>query len=1496
MAALAPAATFAGQQLHGHVPAAVAALRPVERLPAAQHLHLAMSLPARNPAELKILIDDLYDPASPNFRHYLTPAQFTEKFGPTEADYQTVVDFARANGLKVTATHPNRLLLEVDGAIPAIESAFHVTLRNYQHPQEARKFYAPDTEPALDLAVPIASISGLDNYWIPHPNHKIKPLNATANVTPNAGSGPGGAYGGGDFRAAYVPGTALTGAGQSVGLLQFDGYYASDIAAYKTQFGLPDVPLVNVAVNGGVSTPGTGNSEVCLDIEMVLAMAPGVSAIYVYEAPNTTSNFLPLLNRMVSDNLCKQISCSWGGGTNNAESIFQQMATQGQSFFNATGDSDAFTGTIPFPSDSPSITEVGATTLSTTGAGGSYVSETVWNWGLVSGSYVGSSGGSSTIYAIPSWQQSTSMATNQGSATRRNLPDVALTGDNVYVRYNNGASGAFGGTSCAAPLWAGFTALVNQQALANGRATVGFLNPAIYALGTGASYSSTFHDTTTGNNFWPTSPTKFAAVAGYDLCTGWGTPAGIAMINALAGTPEYLQVSMPAFAPGGPVGGPFSPGSASCTLTNSGTTALSWTAAKTQSWTTLSTGSGTLAAGANTIVTWSINSGASALAAGTYADTLTFTDVGTGIGQGQTLNLAVTGTPTNLVATPGNNAAKLTWSAAGGASAYNVKRALVSGGPYATVGTTSTTSYMDATATNGSTYFYVVSATNGSVESSNSGEASVIPAALPSTTSLASSLGATGAYGSAVTFSATVAGTGATASGTVTFKDGSTVLGSASLNASGVAAFTTSALGLGGHALSASFPGDVTYAASTSATFGYTVSPKPVTITGVSAANKIYDATTSAVLSGGVVSGLVGSDAVSVVAGSGNFASANAGTQAVSSVGYALSGANAANYVLSAQPAVANATITPRPVQLSGTQPYDGSMLAAATVLSVLNNLDGTNLTLTGSANLAGSNVGVQAVSTGAAVARVQSATGNTGSNAATSFGVTLATTPTSGNTLIAVISTRGTSTSRVTSITQTGATWVRAAQTANSSGTTTEIWYAPSVAGAGTSLTISQASLRSAAVVIEYAGILAAGVLDQTASATGSSTAAATGTTLTTGQANEVWLGGIGFVSSTPTLSSVLGSFTTVASAQSTRSTASSNAKVYALERIVSSTGAATTGGTLSASAQWSGTICTFKTVRSSTLALAGAAAANYTTVGATGSVLVTPRPVTVTAVSATKTYDGTTSAAGTPTLSPPLLGSDTASVLAQAFQTPAAGAGNKVIIPSILINDTNGGANYAPTLVNCNSGTILPAPAGLTLGGFTATYDGSPKPITAVTSPVGLSVAVTYNASTTVPGAAGTYTIAATVSDPNYSGSASGTLVIQKATATIGLTGLSQTYDGSPRPVTTATTPTGLTVAVTYDGSPTAPSAAGSYAIAASVTDPNHTGSAAGTLVIDKATATIGLTGLSQTYDGTPKPVTAATTPIGLTVAVTYDGSPTVPSAAGSYAIAASVTDPNH
>ena len=561
----AAAAVQTTKTLSGHVPGIVSQLATTGRMAAATNLRLAISLPVRDQAGLNTLLSQIYDPASTNYHRYLTPAQFAAQFGATELDYQAVVAFAQAKGLTVSATHPNRLVLDVTGPVSSIENAFQVQLNVFNHPTEARTFYAPVTDPVVDSSLPVLKVSGLDNYHLPR--SKMIPPSPVANasvasgngVAPNVGSGPGGNYIGNDFRKAYVPGTTLTGAGQNVGLLQFDGFFANDVAAYASLIGLTNPPqIIIVPIDGGVSVPGGGNGEVCLDIEMVMSMSPGISNIYVYEAPNP-SPWVDLLSRMANDNLARQLSCSWGGGPPDAaaEQIFQQMALQGQSFFNASGDTDAFVDNVnpaTFPSESPNITQVGGTVL-TTRPGAVYTSEVVWNdrFPRFPG-YQGSSGGISVTYPIPVWQQGISMAANHGSTTQRNMPDVALTALNVWLISDNGQAGSSGGTSAAAPLWAAFTALANQQAVINNHASIGFINPALYSLAKSANYTNYFHDTTVGDNTWPSSPNNFFAVTGYDLCAGLGTPNGTNLIVALTGGVTNLVTGPIIHAPAGPYG------------------------------------------------------------------------------------------------------------------------------------------------------------------------------------------------------------------------------------------------------------------------------------------------------------------------------------------------------------------------------------------------------------------------------------------------------------------------------------------------------------------------------------------------------------------------------------------------------------------------------------------------------------------------------------------------------------------------------------------------------------------------------------------------------------------------------------------------------------------------------------------------------------------------------------------------------------------------------
>lgn len=641
-----PPKTLASQVVHGRTSDAIKGLTPVDRLDGASKLNLTIGLPLRNRGALTNLLRDLYDPASPRYHQYLTASQFADQFGPTKEDYEAVQRFAGAHGLTVTGTHPNRTLLDVRGSVADVEKALHVHLRVYQHPKEARRFFAPDAEPSLDLDVPLSSIGGLDNFTLPHPlYHKASDWDSDSGPDTEpaplaTGSGPIGYFIGGDFRAAYAPGVSLNGAGQSVGLFELDTYFPGDIADYEALAKLPNVPLTNVLVDGFNSQPGSGNVEVALDIDMAICMAPGLSQVMVYEGNDPNED--DILNRMATDNTAKQLSSSWSFPVDaSTESIFQEFAAQGQSMFQASGDSGAYGGTnlILHPCDDPNVTVVGGTALTTTGPGGAWVSETTWNDG---------SGGVSTTYSIPSWQQSVSMAANHGSTAMRNLPDVAcVAAIQMWIVADNGGQGGIGGTSAAAPLWAGFAALANQQAAANGRPSIGFINPAIYNLAQGNGYNSALHDITTGNNTNAGSPAKYFAVPGYDLCTGWGTPSGSGLINALALPPDPLQI-IPngTLTSTGRVGGPFNPLSDNLVLTNISSNWINFALGCNAAWVTTFPDNGTLTPFSPCIgVGLSLNPSANNLSPGSHVATIWFTNLNDGVVQSRTWTLDVVTAP-----------------------------------------------------------------------------------------------------------------------------------------------------------------------------------------------------------------------------------------------------------------------------------------------------------------------------------------------------------------------------------------------------------------------------------------------------------------------------------------------------------------------------------------------------------------------------------------------------------------------------------------------------------------------------------------------------------------------------------------------------------------------------------------------------------------------------------------------------------------------------------
>ena len=523
------------QTLHGHVRPAV--LRgqavPAGLVPATERMSLSIVLPLRNQADLTSLLGRLYDPSSPDYHKFVSAAQFANQFAPTAEDYLTVVAYAQANGFTVGAAPANRLVVPISGTVAQVEKAFSVRMALYHHPTENRLFFSPDREPTLALNVPIAHIAGLDNYSIPKPmvHRSPAPEGQTHYVT--AGSGPGGSFLGSDMRYAYYGTGALDGTGQTVALLEFDGYNQSDVDLTFSSVGQSyTVPVKNVLLDGATGAPISGDdSEEVLDIVQAIGMAPNLSQVRVYIGGNDVD----VLNAIASEDVAQEVSISWSWSPDDPatdDTFFEECAAQGQSVFASSGDWGEFDPYFDdfYPAEDPFVTAVGGTDLSTQGGGGPWASETAWDR---SGGGISPDG-----IPIPAWQTGVATSTNGGSNTLRNVPDVAAQAD--FVNYScamGSCAGNFGGTSFSAPRWAAFMALVNQQAVASGNPTVGFINPAIYAIGEGSGYASDFHDITYGNNDtrnnccgWP----YYNAVPGYDLVTGWGSPNGQSLIDALA--------------------------------------------------------------------------------------------------------------------------------------------------------------------------------------------------------------------------------------------------------------------------------------------------------------------------------------------------------------------------------------------------------------------------------------------------------------------------------------------------------------------------------------------------------------------------------------------------------------------------------------------------------------------------------------------------------------------------------------------------------------------------------------------------------------------------------------------------------------------------------------------------------------------------------------------------------------------------------------------------
>jgi len=486
------------QPLSGHISNAMAVAPLVGRVPSSTLILLSVGLPVRDAQGLANKIRDVSNPNSPNYRHYLKPEEFAATYSPLDTDYQALATWAQAKGLSVVNNFTNRITMTLRGTAAAVEQALYVNLNYYLRP-DGSQFYALDREPSIDLTASVLHISGLDNFILP-----------TLDVS--GGSGPNGELQGYDFRNAYASCTSLTGSTQCIGLLAIDGYDPSDITTYVSNNGLPsNITVTPVLLDGvsGIPSRGRASSEITVDIEMALSMAPGAE-IVVFEGPGTGTTRNDVLSAMATRQpLCAQLSSSIRSGTTAVEQqLINQLAVQGQSFFQSSGDQGEY------PTDPGDSLDYANTTI--VGASHLYMnSSPATKYDHETGTS-GSGHGILSNVALPDYQSQLG-GINNTSTTNRNSPDVTIAGIDIRTTIN-GAFDTNWGTSYSAPLWAGFMALINDQGQSNGVGPVGFANPLLYALS---------RADTTGNYF-----NDFYAT-GYDPYAGLGSPK-CALIDQLS--------------------------------------------------------------------------------------------------------------------------------------------------------------------------------------------------------------------------------------------------------------------------------------------------------------------------------------------------------------------------------------------------------------------------------------------------------------------------------------------------------------------------------------------------------------------------------------------------------------------------------------------------------------------------------------------------------------------------------------------------------------------------------------------------------------------------------------------------------------------------------------------------------------------------------------------------------------------------------------------------
>jgi kumamolisin len=508
--------------------------------------HVISSVPADERFEVTVRVrrrTDLADLSANRFhadatgaeRKYLTREEYADKHSADPADLAKVAAFAKANNLTVVETSPARRSVFLSGRAADFARAFGTRIDQYEHDGGTYRGRTGELTIPAELEPIIEGVFGIDNRPVAKPHFQRSRGSFGIGIQPHIS--PDGTFSPTDLSKLYNFPTGLNGAGQCIAIVELGGgYRAGDIKAYFHKLGLPVPQVTTVRVDNGNNAPSTADSadgEVMLDIEVAAAIAPKAK-IAVYFAPNTDKGFLDAVTMAIHDTTNKPsvISISWGGPESNwtaqamtsLDQALQTAGALGVSVCCAAGDNGSGDGVgdglahADFPASSPFALACGGTKLSASGSAIS--SEVVWDESADSAT----GGGVSDFFALPTYQGSTGIpaSANHGGHKGRGLPDVSGNADPAtgYQVRIDGQDLVIGGTSAVAPLWAGLIALFNQK-LGH---PVGFLNPLLYGSLAG---KGCLRDITSGSNG------AYVAGPGWDACTGWGSPDGAKLLNAL---------------------------------------------------------------------------------------------------------------------------------------------------------------------------------------------------------------------------------------------------------------------------------------------------------------------------------------------------------------------------------------------------------------------------------------------------------------------------------------------------------------------------------------------------------------------------------------------------------------------------------------------------------------------------------------------------------------------------------------------------------------------------------------------------------------------------------------------------------------------------------------------------------------------------------------------------------------------------------------------------